>query len=394
MIFYDLKCNLSAQQSLARLRIAFGDEARRVFTTGLHNSSAVVSISVATGQGFSSLEEAVEDYEKRGFEVTRKERHTCFQNRFICGRIDHAHHYNNPYRALDETLELETALLAALERVNPTETLIVVTADHGHVMTFGGQATPRGHPVLGADTVPSDIDGLRYTTILYGSGPGHAEPRAVPANASGAAGADAVHAAAAPRQWATHGGEDVPVYALGPMATILFAGVVEQSYIPHAIAYAACLAHQGRRCQVKANSTQAQAKIPSCVAPEVSSVSVGEDAAAGEAAGGRRVVVASSVMSDERTRAAASAPRAAPLIARHHFKFTPYARNARVTTLGLSVNKDGDDYLLSGFEGPDVAIRSRTTPSTRCNRHAVTCNPKVLAHLQLPACKKKFKRFK
>lgn len=65
------------------------------------------------------------------------------------GRIDHAHHYNNPYRALDETLELETALLAALEKVNPAETLIVVTADHGHVMTFGGQATPRGHPILG-----------------------------------------------------------------------------------------------------------------------------------------------------------------------------------------------------------------------------------------------------
>lgn len=32
------------------------------------------------------------------------------------------------------------------------------------------------------------------------------------------------------------------------MATVLFAGVVEQSYIPHAIAYAACLAHQSHRC--------------------------------------------------------------------------------------------------------------------------------------------------
>lgn len=40
------------------------------------------------------------------------------------------------------------------------------------------------------------------------------------------------------------------------MATILFAGVVEQSYIPHAIAYAACLAHQTRRCQEKINFTQ------------------------------------------------------------------------------------------------------------------------------------------
>lgn len=73
------------------------------------------------------------------------------------GRIDHAHHYNNPYRALDETLELETALLAALERVNPTESLIVVTADHGHVMTFGGQATPRGHPVFGECTILKNI---------------------------------------------------------------------------------------------------------------------------------------------------------------------------------------------------------------------------------------------
>ncbi|CAH0399763.1 unnamed protein product [Chilo suppressalis] len=218
------------------------------------------------------------------------------------GRIDHAHHYNNPYRALDETLELETALLAALERVNPAETLIVVTADHGHVMTFGGQATPRGHPVLGADTVVSDIDGLRYTTLLYGTGPGHSEPRALPLNttASAPANVDAVHAAAVPRQWATHGGEDVPIYALGPMATILFAGVVEQSYIPHAIAYAACLAHHSRRCQEKVNFTQPPVKPPSCVPPEVSSVSA-PDESRNDGGTGRRVVVASSVMADERT---------------------------------------------------------------------------------------------
>ncbi|KAM3965008.1 LOW QUALITY PROTEIN: alkaline phosphatase [Aphomia sociella] len=221
------------------------------------------------------------------------------------GRIDHAHHYNNPYRALDETLELETALLAALERVNPTETLIVVTADHGHVMTFGGQATPRGHPVLGADTVVSDIDGLRYTTLLYGTGPGHSEPRALPANSTSSS-PDAVHASAVPRQWATHGGEDVPIYALGPMATILFAGVVEQSYIPHAIAYAACFAHHSRRCQVKANYTQTPAKVPNCVPPEVSSVSA-PDETRNDGSSGRRIVIASSVMSDERaSRSAAS----------------------------------------------------------------------------------------
>uniref|UniRef100_A0A2A4ITJ3 alkaline phosphatase n=1 Tax=Heliothis virescens TaxID=7102 RepID=A0A2A4ITJ3_HELVI len=231
------------------------------------------------------------------------------------GRIDHAHHYNNPYRALDETLELETALLAALERVNPAETLIVVTADHGHVMTFGGQATPRGHPVLGADTVVSDIDGLRYTTLLYGTGPGHSEPRALPLNTttSTAASADAVHAAAVPRQWATHGGEDVPIYALGPMATILFAGVVEQSYIPHAIAYAACIGHQSRRCQEKVNFTQPpQEKPPNCVPPEVSSVSAADETR-NDGSSGRRIVVASSVMADERAPRS-SAPLPAALI--------------------------------------------------------------------------------
>lgn len=50
---------------------------------------------------------------------------------------------------MDETLAMETAVLAALSMVNPTETLIVVTSDHSHVLTIGGQATPRGHPILG-----------------------------------------------------------------------------------------------------------------------------------------------------------------------------------------------------------------------------------------------------
>jgi hypothetical protein len=38
----------------------------------------------------------------------------------------------------------------------------------------------------------------------------------------------------------THGGEDVPIYANGPMS-FLFEGTVEQSYIPHAMAYSACI---------------------------------------------------------------------------------------------------------------------------------------------------------
>lgn len=45
----------------------------------------------------------------------------------------------------------------------------------------------------------------------------------------------------------THGGEDVAVYALGPMAH-LFHGVHEQNYIPHALAYAACVGSNKEHC--------------------------------------------------------------------------------------------------------------------------------------------------
>lgn len=38
----------------------------------------------------------------------------------------------------------------------------------------------------------------------------------------------------------THSGDDVVVYASGPWSD-LFTGVFEQNYIPHAIAYAACI---------------------------------------------------------------------------------------------------------------------------------------------------------
>lgn len=46
--------------------------------------------------------------------------------------------------------------------------------------------------------------------------------------------------AAVPLDAETHGGEDVTIYAKGPMAH-LFHGVKEQNYVAHVMAYAACL---------------------------------------------------------------------------------------------------------------------------------------------------------
>ncbi|KAH1021324.1 hypothetical protein HUJ04_010855 [Dendroctonus ponderosae] len=211
---------------------------------------------------------------------------------FAGGRIDHAHHYNNAYRALDETLAMETAVLAALAMVNPTETLIVVTSDHSHVLTLGGQATPRGHPILGPDSKVSDVDGQPYTTLLYGNGPGFATPRIVPMNTSSAMeDKNQVHGSAVPRQWGTHAGEDVPVYALGPLATTLFAGTFDQSYIPHAIAYSACLGEHRLRCQGLDNFVST---------PPHNCTSNGE--ASGNSVNGQPIAVASSVMADDSHR--------------------------------------------------------------------------------------------
>jgi len=36
-----------------------------------------------------------------------------------------------------------------MSKVDLSDTLIVVTADHSHVMTMGGLATPRGNDILG-----------------------------------------------------------------------------------------------------------------------------------------------------------------------------------------------------------------------------------------------------
>lgn len=93
------------------------------------------------------------------------------------------------------------------------------------------------------DTKHSDIDDLPYTTLLYGNGPGYG----IAKQDGVISGKNTIQAAAVPRVWATHGGEDVPVFATGPLAN-LFSGSFDQTYIPHAIAYIACLDYFKERC--------------------------------------------------------------------------------------------------------------------------------------------------
>ena len=74
-----------------------------------------------------------------------------------------------------------------------------------------------------------------------------------------------------PRRWDTHGGEDVPVYAHGPMAH-LFRGVLEQTYIPHAMAYAACIGSQRDDCQRRRHAAQRQ--LIECPSPRTNSAPI------------------------------------------------------------------------------------------------------------------------
>lgn len=161
------------------------------------------------------------------------------------GRIDHAHHEGNAYRALMDTVALDRAVEAVKERVDLNETLIIITADHSHVFTMGGYAT-RGNNILGVvvenddrglpGNPSKDANGHHYTTLGYHNGPGY-RAEASDIEPEEALDPDFHQVAAVPLGSETHSGEDVAIFAFGPGAQ-LFRGVVEQSYIFHVMSRA------------------------------------------------------------------------------------------------------------------------------------------------------------
>ncbi|XP_062408036.1 alkaline phosphatase, tissue-nonspecific isozyme [Sardina pilchardus] len=163
------------------------------------------------------------------------------------GRIDQGHHASRASMALHEAVALDEAVAKGLELTNEEETLTLVTADHSHGLSFNGYPF-RGNSILGKSPIyGSDL--LPYTTLMYGNGPGHKivnnkRPDISKVNTKLG---DYVQQAAVPLASETHGGEDVCVFARGPMAHLL-QGVHEQSYLPHAMAHAACIGSDTRHC--------------------------------------------------------------------------------------------------------------------------------------------------
>ena len=164
------------------------------------------------------------------------------------GRIDHAHHATNPYRALTEAQQFSRAVAAVLASVNLNDTLVLVTADHSHVMTIAGYPE-RGNDILGyiknaaageggsnvsKEGWALDDHGQPMTTIGYTNGPfsGPGLSRLVPPTDKNYL-SDKLHGTDSE----THGGEDVALFADGPRSDLV-GGVIEQNVIFHIIAEA------------------------------------------------------------------------------------------------------------------------------------------------------------
>jgi alkaline phosphatase len=190
------------------------------------------------------------------------------------GRIDHAHHEGNAYRALTDTQALDDAIGAAAQMVDLSETLIIVSADHSHVFNIAGyplrplQELPyavnsyapgyaavasHGNGILdvvydldqstGHVSETTDRNGQPYTVLGYLNGPGYrgagrVDPRSdVFPGRNGQIPAGPWHQAyfqeaAVPLGSETHSGEDVAIYAVGPGADRV-RGTVKNTHIFH-----------------------------------------------------------------------------------------------------------------------------------------------------------------
>ncbi|PJK02527.1 alkaline phosphatase [Lysobacteraceae bacterium NML75-0749] len=181
------------------------------------------------------------------------------------GRIDHAHHAGNAYRALSDTVAMSDAVRVAAEMTSADDTLIIVTADHGHTLHFAGYPS-RGNPILGKvrgssweEGDPSEyaLDGmgLPYTTLGYANGPGYAGANENAAEGPKTLGKanrgwqqatqgrpnltevdtehpDYLQESMMPMASETHGGDDVGVWARGPGSHAV-RGNIEQNTLFH-----------------------------------------------------------------------------------------------------------------------------------------------------------------
>lgn len=172
------------------------------------------------------------------------------------GRVDHGNHGGVLHRMVSEGAQFAEAVAMADAMTDDGDTLIIVTADHGHALAFNGYCG-RGSAITGLcyeidnfgvkhrPTPNLADDGKPYTVAGYLNGPGAvlkkdgevwagARPDLTQEEATGP---DYKQQALIPKRSETHSGEDVAIYAKGPWAH-LFDGTVEQNYVFHVMNHA------------------------------------------------------------------------------------------------------------------------------------------------------------
>ena len=175
------------------------------------------------------------------------------------GRIDHAHHSGNAYRALADTMALSDAVQQAQATLQELKldknTLIIVTADHSHTFTIAGYPQ-RGNNILGkvvsfdkTDSLALADDKNPYTTLSYANGGGFGIGVADGGPARAGRIQSLLDIDTTQKEFhqealvpfavgaETHAGEDVAIYATGPGSHI-FHGTMDNSAIFHVMKYA------------------------------------------------------------------------------------------------------------------------------------------------------------
>ncbi len=156
------------------------------------------------------------------------------------GRIDHAHHDGNAFRALKDTVELSDAVRTTVAKVNLDETLIIVTADHSHVFFIQGYPA-RGNNILGLvkeidangsveENYTLDRDRKPFTTLGYANGTGARAGERPTLKQEQVLDPDYKQEAHIPLGAETHAGEDVAIFATGVNAHLI-RGSMEQNWI-------------------------------------------------------------------------------------------------------------------------------------------------------------------
>lgn len=173
------------------------------------------------------------------------------------GRVDHANHGGNLHRVLTDGVAFADAVQMAMDMTDDSDTLIIVTADHEHAITFNGYCG-RGSAITGLCMEINDAgvehtgvpelaaDGKPYTVAGYLNGAGSVLTAQADGSFFGtrptvtneqAVDPDYLQQALVPMSSETHSGSDVAVYAHGPFAHLI-GGTIEQNVIFHVMHHA------------------------------------------------------------------------------------------------------------------------------------------------------------